>query len=149
MLRCVKVAALQCCANFAEVRYPSGDPLLSLTNAHAKRGPYRHKLLPMTSKHTVLDREMFVQALRHMGEQDLLFLNRLVVERLNLLAQARSTVQLAQFAVGDRVEFTANDGSIKRATVLRLNKKTTSLLTDDAQNWKVSPALLRKLTAAG
>jgi hypothetical protein len=128
--------------------YPSGDPLLSLTNAHAKRGPYRHKLLPMTSKHTVLDREMFVQALRHMGEQDLLFLNRMVVERLNLLAQARSTVQLAQFAVGDRVEFTANDGSIKRATVLRLNKKTTSLLTDDAQNWNVSPAMLRKLTAA-
>jgi hypothetical protein len=33
--------------------------------------------------------------------------------------------------------------------VLRLNKKTTSLLTDDAQNWNVSPAMLRKLTAAG
>lgn len=84
-----------------------------------------------------------------MGEQDLLFLNRIVVERLNLLAQARSTVQLAQFAAGDRVEFTANHGSIKRATVLRLNKKTTSLLTDDAQNWTVSPAMLRKLTAPG
>jgi hypothetical protein len=37
-----------------------------------------------------------------MGEEDLLFLNRMVVERLNLLAQARSTVQLAQFAEGDR-----------------------------------------------
>jgi hypothetical protein len=135
-------------ADAAGAWYPSGDPLLSLTNAHAKRGSCRHKLLSMTSKHTVLDREMFVQALRHMGEQDLLFLNRMVVERLNLLAQARSTVQLAQFAVGDRVEFTANDGSIKRATVLRLNKKTTSLLTDDAQNWNVSPAMLRKLTAA-
>ena len=49
----------------------------------------------MTSRQTVVDREMFVQALRHMGEQDLLFLNRMVVERLNLLAQARSTVQLA------------------------------------------------------
>ena len=59
----------------------------------------------MTSRQTVVDREMFVQALRHMGEQDLLFLNRMVVERLNLLAQARSTVQLAQFAEGDRVQF--------------------------------------------
>lgn len=49
----------------------------------------------MRSSQTVLDREMFVQALRHMGEEDLLFLNRMVVERLNLLAQARSTVQLA------------------------------------------------------
>ena len=62
---------------------------------------------------------MFVQALRHMGEEDLLFLNRMVVERLNLLAQARSTVQLAQFAEGDRVEFTTQDGSVKRAVVVR------------------------------
>lgn len=49
-------------------------------------------------------------------------------------------MQLAQFAEGDRVEFTAQDGTIKRAVVVRLNKKTASLRTDDAQNWKVSPA---------
>lgn len=102
----------------------------------------------MSAKQTVLDRELFVQALRHMGEEDLLFLNRMVVERLNLLAQARSTVQLAQFAEGDRVQFTANDGTVKHGIVVRLNKKTASLLTDDGQNWKVSPALLRKQTPA-
>lgn len=100
----------------------------------------------MTSRQTVVDREMFVQALRHMGEQDLLFLNRMVVERLNLLAQARSTVQLAQFAEGDRVQFTANDGSTQHGMVIRLNKKTASVLTIEGQNWKVSPALLRKQT---
>ena len=105
------------------------------------------KLGGMTAQQTVVDRELFVQALRHMSEADLLYLNRMVVERLNLLAQARSTVQLAQFAEGDRVEFVANDGSVKRGTVLRLNKKTASVLTDDAQNWKVSPGLLRKQTA--
>ena len=48
----------------------------------------------MSSKQTVLDREMFVQALRHMGQEDLLFLNRMVVERLNLLAQATRVRQL-------------------------------------------------------
>lgn len=98
----------------------------------------------MSSKQTLLDRELFVQALRHMGQEDLLFLNRMVVERLTLLAQARSTVQLARFAQGDRVEFTTQDGIVKHGVVLRLNKKTASLRTDDAQNWKVSPALLRK-----
>jgi hypothetical protein len=67
----------------------------------------------MNSKQTILDRELFTQALRHMGEEDLLYLNRMVVERLNLLAQAKSTVELAQFAEGDRVQFTASDGSIK------------------------------------
>ncbi|MBN9368945.1 MAG: hypothetical protein J0H59_18225, partial [Comamonadaceae bacterium] len=67
----------------------------------------------MNSKQTILDRELFTQALLHMGEEDLLYLNRMVVERLNLLAQARSTVELAQFAEGDRVQFMASDGSVK------------------------------------
>ena len=83
-----------------------------------------------------------------MGEDDLLFLNRMVIERLNLLAQARSTVQLAQFTEGDRVEFTTNDGTVKCGVVVRLNKKTASLRTDDAQSWKVSPTLLRKVAGA-
>lgn len=45
------------------------------------------------------------------------------------------------------MEFTTQDGSVKRAVVVRLNKKTASLRTDDAQNWKVSPVLLRKVAA--
>ena len=100
----------------------------------------------MTSQQTILDRDLFVTALRNMGEADLLFLNRLVVERLNMLAQAKSTVELAQFSVGDRVEFTTSEGGIKRAVVVRLNKKTASLRTDDHQSWNVSPVLLRKVS---
>lgn len=98
----------------------------------------------MTSRQTVVDRELFVQALRNMGEDDLLFINRLVVERLKLLAQAKSTVELARFSVGDRVQFTRADGTVMRATVMRLNRKTASLRTDDGQNWTVSPSLLRR-----
>ena len=101
----------------------------------------------MSSKQTILDRELFTQALRHMGEEDLLYLNRMVVERLNLLAQAKSTVELAQFAEGDRVQFMASDGRIKYGIVLRLNKKTASVRTDEGQSWKVSPGLLRKTAA--
>jgi len=100
----------------------------------------------MSNHQTILDRELFIQALRHMGEEDLLYLNRMVVERLNLLAQAKSTVQLAQFAEGDRVKFTNNDGTVKHGRVIRLNKKTVSLITDDGHQWKVSPGLLRKST---
>lgn len=98
----------------------------------------------MHSKHTLLDRALFTEALRHMGEEDLLYLNRMVIERLNLLAQAKSTVQLAQFAEGDRVHFSTPDGTQKHGVIVRLNKKTASLRTDDGQNWKVSPGLLRK-----
>ena len=91
----------------------------------------------MNTKHTVVDRELFTEALRHMSEEDLRYLNHMVVERLNLLAQAKSTMQLAQFAAGDRVNFTANDGSVKFGSILRLNRKTVSLVTDDGQQWKV------------
>ncbi|MCK9470099.1 MULTISPECIES: hypothetical protein [Alcaligenaceae] len=98
----------------------------------------------MTNNKTLLDRELFTEALRHMSEADLVYLNRMVVERLNLLAQARSTVQLARFAQGDRICFTASDGTEKHGTVLRLNKKTVSVCTDDNQRWNVSPELLRK-----
>lgn len=68
----------------------------------------------------------------------------MVVERLNLLAQAKSTVQLAQFAEGELVNFTANDGTAKIGRIMRLNKKIVSLFADDGQQWKVSPELLRK-----
>jgi hypothetical protein len=98
----------------------------------------------MNHTRTVLDRETLVAALRHMSEEDLLYLNEMVVERLNLLAQARSTVGLAQFAQGDRVAFTLKDGNVKTGVITRLNKKTASVITDDQQQWKVSPHYLRK-----
>lgn len=101
----------------------------------------------MNDRRTVVDRELFVQALRHMGEEDLRFINRLVVERLKLLSQAKSTAQLAQFAAGDRVQFTTQWGDLKSGVVLRLNQKTASLRTDEGENWKVSPSLLRKVQA--
>jgi len=43
-------------------------------------------------------------------------------------------VMSAKLAEGNRVCFTTNDGTAKHAVVLRLNKKTASLLTDDGQN---------------
>ena len=78
----------------------------------------------MSSQQTILDRELFVQALRHMSEADLLYLNRMVVERLNILAQVKNATQLAQFAQGDRVSFTTSDGTLKNGRIMRLNKKT-------------------------
>lgn len=101
----------------------------------------------MGHKQTILDRELFTKALRHMGEEDLLYLNRMVAERLNLLAQAKSTVELAQFAEGDRVHFTPSDGRVRHGVVLRLNKKTASVRTDEGQSWKISPGLLIKAAA--
>ena len=88
------------------------------------------------------DRNSAAEAIRHLGEEDLRFLNRLIVERLKLIAQARSTALMSQFNIGDRVGFQASSGEWKSGIIQRLNKKTVTILTDKGHQWNVSPGLL-------
>jgi hypothetical protein len=88
------------------------------------------------------DRTAAVEAVRRMNEEDLRFLNRLIVERLKLIHQARSTAMLSHFSVGDRVSFQCHTGGRKTGVIVRLNKKTASIATDDGQQWNVHPAYL-------
>lgn len=48
--------------------------------------------------------------LTNLSEDDLIELNRLIVERLQLLRSARSLAQLARLSVGMTVEFDTDDG---------------------------------------
>jgi len=88
------------------------------------------------------DRTGAAEAIRRMGEEDLRYLNHLIVERLKLIAQARSTAMLARFSIGDRVSFQSHSGERKTGTIVRLNKKTASIATDDGQQWNVHPGFL-------
>ena len=90
----------------------------------------------------LVDRAAAVEAIRRMNEDDLRFLNRLIVERLKLIGQARSTTMLARFSVGDRVSFQSTSGERKAGVIIRLNKKTASIATDDGQHWNVHPGFL-------
>ncbi len=88
------------------------------------------------------DRAAAAEAILRMSEGDLRFLNRLIVERLKLISQARSTVMLSRFNIGDRVNFLASSGERKMGFVVRLKKKTASIATDDGQHWNVHPGFL-------
>ena len=90
----------------------------------------------------LLDRAGAVEAIRRMNEEDLRFLNRLIVDRLKLIGQAHSTTMLARFSVGDRVSFQSTSGGRKAGVIIRLNKKTASIATDDGQQWNVHPGFL-------
>ena len=83
--------------------------------------------------------EEFIKTL---GEEELRYLNRLIIERLKLLHQQKSTNQMQKFNVGERVRFTDPSGTIKTATIIRLNKKTVSLVTTGGEQWNVAPGLL-------
>ncbi|HOO47337.1 MAG TPA: hypothetical protein PLM29_13960, partial [Deltaproteobacteria bacterium] len=60
----------------------------------------------------IVDRISAVEAIKRLNEEDLLFLNRLIIERLKLISQARSTSLMASFTVGDRVGFQSPDGRV-------------------------------------
>lgn len=82
-------------------------------------------------------------------EDELITLNRRIIERLQLMRSARQLVQLAQFAVGMQVEFTTDDGRVMRGEITRLNRKTATVCCDASGHWRVSPALLRPVDAPG
>jgi hypothetical protein len=56
---------------------------------------------------------------------------------------------MTSFTKKDRVGFQAPDGRMLEGTVLRLNKKTVSVVTDDGHQWNVSPGLLHLIRSAG
>lgn len=97
----------------------------------------------------IIDRVSAVEAIKRLNEEDLLFLNHLIVERLKLISQARSASLMASFTKGDRVSFQAPDGRLLEGVVLRLNKKTVSVATDDDHHWNVSPSLLNLVQSVG
>ena len=97
----------------------------------------------------IYDRVSAVEAIKRLGEDDLLFLNRLIVERLKLISQAKSTRMMAAFTIGDRVSFQDADGRTIQGVVRRLNKKTVSVIAADGHRWNVSPGFLQLEKTAG
>jgi hypothetical protein len=88
------------------------------------------------------DKASVMEQIKKLGEDDLIFLNNLIVERLKLIAQAKSTHSMSRFNIGDRVAFRTSVGNKKTGIIVRLNKKTASIRTDDGGDWNVSPMFL-------
>ena len=90
----------------------------------------------------ITDRLSAVEAIKGLDEEDLRFLNGLIVERLKLISQAHATMDMATFAKGDRVRFYTREGELVEGIVLRLNKKTISVVAGEDAQWNVSPGYL-------
>lgn len=83
-----------------------------------------------------------IQQVDSLGDNDLQLVNRYIVERAKSRNQDRRAALMASFNVGDSVSFEDKQGQQRQATILRVNKKTVSLLTDDDERWNVAPELL-------
>jgi len=82
-----------------------------------------------------------------LSEEDLLDLNRRIVERLRLIRQIRTHVAMLEFRVGDRVSFAPEGRGVLIGKIIRYNKKSVTVLTSDGENWRVAPTLLSPVTS--
>lgn len=75
-------------------------------------------------------------------EEELIDLNRRIVERLRFLSQTRAHHKMLEFKVGDRVSFEPADRPVLTGVLTKYNKKTVTVLTDGGEHWNVAPGLL-------
>lgn len=79
-----------------------------------------------------------------LSEDQLAELNHRIVERLKLISRTRSTRQLNNFNIGDRIWFEGHDGEKIKGIITRLNVKTATVMTA-SHRWNVNPRFLRKM----
>ncbi|MCC5092681.1 MULTISPECIES: hypothetical protein [Xanthomonas] len=82
-------------------------------------------------------------------EAELIDLNHRIVERLRFMQQARAHATMLRFSIGDRVTFEPDMRGPVYGVIVRYNKKSVSVLTDDGQRWNVAPGLLRPASIKG
>ena len=79
-------------------------------------------------------------------EAELVDLNNRIVERLRMLHQMRSHVEMLEFRIGERVEFQPEGHPVVVGVVTRYNRKTVTVVSDAGQRWNVSPRFLRRVS---
>lgn len=74
-------------------------------------------------------------------EQELRELNHRIVDRLRFLRDIKAQHSMMRFNKGSLVSFEHN-GELLFGRLIKFNKKTVSLITEDNVQWNVAPQLL-------
>ena len=83
-----------------------------------------------------------------LSEIQLTKLNQEIVARLRYLQEIRTQQQMQNVKIGDRVFFHAPGHDPKTGIVSKCNRKTATVITDDAHQWNVAPVFLSRVIAA-
>ena len=83
-----------------------------------------------------------------LDEAELVDLNHRIVQRLRLLHQMRSHVNMLEFSIGERVQFQPDGHPLLVGVLTRYNRKTVTVITESGQQWNVAPQLLSRAAPA-
>jgi len=74
--------------------------------------------------------------------EELVALNHRIVERLKFLESLQTHQDMMAFNIGARVSFESSRGGRQLGTLVKFNRKTVTVMTDNGQRWNISPHLL-------
>ena len=80
--------------------------------------------------------------------EELLELNQRVVARLKMLESMQTHIEMMRFNPGQRVSF-AHGGGRLMGILVKYNRKTVTVVSDNGQRWNISPHLLSPVKDAG
>ena len=80
-----------------------------------------------------------------LDEEELIHLNRRIVERVRLLQQMHAHLQMGEFQIGDRVHFDLPGRPAVTGVLTRFNRKTVTVISDQGIQWNVTPAVLKRV----
>jgi len=73
--------------------------------------------------------------------EELLELNQRVVARLKMLESMQAHMEMMRFRLGQRISF-EHGGGRQLGTLVKYNRKTVTVVTDNGQRWNIPPHLL-------
>ena len=79
-----------------------------------------------------------------LSEKELIDLNNRIVERLKFLESMRAHAEMMEFSVGEKVGFHPRGREEAVGVLVKYNRKTVTVLTEEGQRWNVSPHLIKK-----
>ncbi|MCK4378508.1 MAG: hypothetical protein KAW01_04150 [Deltaproteobacteria bacterium] len=80
-----------------------------------------------------------------LSEKELLALNHRIVERLKFLDSMHAHAEMMEFNIGEKVSFHPSGKDIQIGVLVKYNKKTVSVVTEEGRRWNVPPHLLSKV----
>jgi hypothetical protein len=94
-------------------------------------------------RHSQIEEVMNID-IDNLTEAELIVLHHRIVARLRFLEQMRAHGMMLAFSIGERVTFTPEDRPSVIGMVVKYNKKTVTVITNEGQRWNVSPSFLSK-----
>ena len=81
-----------------------------------------------------------------LNHDELVELNRRVVDRIKMKRSLKSAEKARSIQVGDKVQFKSKKGGVIKGVVTKVNRKTIDIREDDNsfRNWRVTASLVEK-----